>query len=207
VNSSSVVRFAILILLLTGLAPAGGRSSTANARVSSQIDVGPNAPSAASQFINGDFEAGRDVGWWVYSENNLTIIADHTNFDAHSGDYFALLGGDDSEHALIRQEITVHLAAPILSYYHRVGSEESLCGYDTASVFVQQESFAPIELCLEGETDGWTEKRLNLSAYAGQTVEIEFVVVTDDFNLSHWAIDDVALERDAGLVYIPMASR
>jgi hypothetical protein len=90
----------------------------------------------------------------------------------------------------------VSAAAPFLTYYHAIGSGDD-CGFDFASVFINGTNVKEYELCLDNETGGWVAQSVNLAAYAGQSVLLEFVVETDsDFN-SNWFLDDVAFAASA----------
>lgn len=50
-----------------------------------------------------------------------------------------------------------------------------------------------------GASDGWLDEALSLDAYAGQSVLLRFLMLTDEgFNLSGLAIDDLRVEADNG---------
>ncbi len=61
------------------------------------------------------------------------------------------------------------------------------------------------DLCSGNATGGWVQQNLDLSAYAGQILELEFRVVTDVSNNSNLFIDDVSFGGSGALSEVPAA--
>ncbi|PIO46985.1 MAG: hypothetical protein CMR00_12820 [[Chlorobium] sp. 445] len=85
------------------------------------------------------------------------------------------LGGDDDETAYISQTLTLPGGATTLRFWHWIESED-LCGYDFAWVRINNISLLTIDLCSDNNTTGWVARTVNISAYAGQTVSLQFRV-------------------------------
>ena len=143
---------------------------------------------------NGDFEQGPD-GWSEDSSTGQPLIIDEEAsypVTAHSGSWLAWLGGWDKELSILSQEVTVPEGEPVLSFYHWIDSEEGSCGYDLAHVHVDGLLVLILNLCPDTETNGWLRETIDLQAFAGQRVLLQFSVNNDFSYPSHWFIDDVA---------------
>lgn len=167
------------------------------------------APPAS--LVNGDFEAGADAGWTEYSSNNFHIVLNDFDINGkivlypHSGIWAAWLGGFEDETSILAQQLTVNAGAPFLTYYHIIGSEEVACGNDTAGVSINGATVKAYDLCDATETGDWVKQSVNLAAYAGQSVLLEFWANTDgvvDTN-SNWFLDDVAMAASAAAAGAP----
>ena len=102
------------------------------------------------------------------------------------------MGGLDDETSILSQQVTIPAGQTVFSYYYWIGSSDT-CGYDYGYIYVEGVRVKEIQLCESTSTGGWVRGTANLSAYAGQTVILEFVVETDGSVNSNLFIDDVAL--------------
>ncbi|MFW6184366.1 MAG: hypothetical protein ACOC8X_11265, partial [Chloroflexota bacterium] len=75
------------------------------------------------------------------------------------------------------------------------------CGYDYARVYANGVLQSETDMCQT--TDGWEQQTLDLSAYAGATVNLTFEVETDDSRLSNQFIDDVAWYTESQAETLP----
>ena len=165
------------------------------------IPVNPDNP-----IQNGGFEQESE-GWTEYSSNGWNLIV-HKDilpypYHPHSGDWLAWLGGDHDEIAYIQQNVTVPTTQPYLSYWAWIDSED-LCSYDFAGVRVDNTTVESYTLCEESSTNGWTQRVVDLSAYAGQNVALQIQVETDGSLFSNLLIDDVAFQSSATVVTRPI---
>ena len=157
-----------------------------------------------SLLVNGDFEAGR-TGWTEYSLQgwDLIVNTDEPNMiPPHSGVWAAWLGGDDDEIATLEQTVYVPATAPYLGYWYVSGSRD-VCGYDKAWVKVNATSLKTYNLCQSQATGGWVKQVLNLTAYAGQQVSLQFGALTNASLPSSFFIDDVAFQAGATVTEKP----
>jgi hypothetical protein len=153
----------------------------------------PPAP-PPSPLINGNFEQGPGVGWAENSLKGYPIILNDFNnnqLTPHSGQWLAWLGGVLDDVRILSQTAVVPAGQSVLSYYYLIGSADA-CGYDMARVRVAGALIDEFTLCAPQEVTNWTRRAYDLSAYAGQSVLIEFEVTTDGSLNSNWFIDDVS---------------
>ena len=143
---------------------------------------------------NGDFEAGNDGSWTVYSKlaRSLILHADFASITPHSGDYLAWMGGEDGETARLTQSVTIPPSHPYLHFWYIIDSADT-CDNDYARVKINGGTFTVFDLCSPRNTYGWASAALNLSAYAGETVTLQFEVTTDTSYASNFYLDDVLL--------------
>jgi hypothetical protein len=168
---------------------------------------------------NGSFESGPGGSWTEHSSQTLgrSLIVNSTttalpdSVTPHGGNWIAWLGGVNDESggdgyiAYISQTVDIPASHPVLSFWEWIDSED-FCGWDYGSVLVNDAEVTTFDLCEDNNTGGWVESTLDLSAYAGQTVDLEFLVTTDDSFISNLFVDDVTLEGQSfsHSVYLPM---
>ena len=107
-------------------------------------------------------------------------------------------GSGKAENATLRQSVTVPAGAPYLVYYQIIDSNEANCANDFARVLVNGAPVAASQtgICSSTQTyPNWVRKSLNLSAYAGKAVTLEFNFQADASKqtiASSWLLDDIA---------------
>lgn len=153
---------------------------------------------AVSPAPNGGFEAG-PVVWGLSSTNSRALIVTAgaltpTGGTAHSGGWVVWLGGVLSETAALAQALPVPAAAPYLAYWQWIDSTETGCHYDIVSIWVNDTVVDAYGLCAALETNTWTRRTVDLSAFAGQTVTVRLQLTTDGSKDSSLFLDDVAFE-------------
>jgi hypothetical protein len=161
---------------------------------------------------DGGFENGRDGTWTEYSAVGRSLITNQINLPLgtapHSGDWLAWLGGTNDEVDYITQTVDIPANHPILSFWMLIDSQEYECryDYDFGTVSINNTWVTSIPLCSLENPNGWVKRTLNLSAYAGQTVELQFRAQNDSGLPSSLYIDDVAIEAQSfgHSVYLPL---
>ena len=142
--------------------------------------------------VNGGFESGPGVGWTESSAQERILVRNAGWFvPAHIGGWLAWLGGDDNEVATLSQTLTVQPGTSVLSYWYWIGSADS-CGNDYFRVKIGASTVYTHNLCSSTATGGWVNKKIDLNAYAGQTVLLRFEVTTNGSNNSNMFLDDVS---------------
>jgi len=170
------IRLALGILLLAGMV-VPQRS----------VRAAPSAP------VNSDFEQGRGVGWQEFSTHGYDIVwnpSAHNGFPAtaHGGAWMAYLGDDNNETSRVWQSVTI-AANTHMSFWYWINSED-ICVTDHGYVLFNSTILQTWDLGCSN-TGGWVQTTLDLSAYVGQTGDLEFKVVTDTQLFSGMLIDDV----------------
>ena len=149
---------------------------------------------------NGDFEAGL-TAWSEYSSNGFEVIVNTDSYPfltPRTGKWLAWLGGFVNEVAWIEQEMVVPTGESYLHYWHWIWSEDT-CGFDSASVWVDDVKVDTYALCEQQNTGGYVEHVVDLAGYAGQRILLQIGVITDSRSDSdsHLYIDDVSFQADA----------
>ena len=160
----------------------------------------------ALPLLNGNFEAG-PANWTQSSTHNWPLIVNSDAIDdlpTHSGIWIAWLGGDDNETSIIEQAVTVPADRPYLTYYYGIASKDS-CGYDFGRVLINGLVVEEYTLCRNNNTPDWAYRVINLSAYAGQTVALQFRATTDGSLNSNLLIDDVAFNNATAVRAAPVS--
>jgi len=163
------------------------------------------AETPLSPLVNGNFEGGH-TGWTEYSLQGWDLIVntgEPNMIPPHSGVWAAWLGGDDDETATLEQAVYVPASAPYLGYWYVIGSQDA-CSYDKAWVKVNATPLKTYDLCQSQATGGWVKQVLNLTAYAGQQVTLQFGASTDASQFSNFFIDDVAFQAGAAVTEKPV---
>jgi len=165
--------------------------------------------STSTGIVNGDFESGR-TGWEEYSLKGWPLIVYKDDLPSsvtpHSGNWAAWLGGDNNEISYISQTVTIPSGITALRFWQWIGSQDQ-CGYDFAWVRINNTSLLTVTLCQDNNTGGWVAQTVNIGAYAGQTVSLQFRVETDSSLNSNYFLDDVKLEGATPgdyYVYLPL---
>ena len=160
----------------------------------------PSGTPSASPVRNGDFEAGANGDWSEQSANFggrgeiiLSNIDLPEKIPAQSGLYAAWLGGAHNETSTLRQEIVVPSGAPTLYYFTKISSND-VCGYDAATVSIDDVVVVTHLLCRNRSEVEWEEHSIPLNDYAGKSVMLEFRVVTDGSLVSSFFIDNVSVD-------------
>ena len=156
----------------------------------------PPPPPPPNPIVNSSFEAGPSVGWEQISLNDPDLIVSSAPVKPHSGNWLAWLGGWDNEVSVISQYVTVPANASTLSFYHWISSAD-VCGKDYAYIYASTTNVWDGELCADTSHTGWTRQTVDLSAFAGRRVQLQFMVNTNFSAISSWLIDDVALVPSA----------
>lgn len=161
---------------------------------------GDGVQQTQNPFTNPGFENG-STGWTEYSAWGYSLILNRASLPRvpHAGNWAVWLGGDYNEISYIAQQVTVPASNPVLSYWHYISSED-VCGFDFGFVVVNNSIVNTYNLCASNNTNGWVQKTVNLSAYAGQTVNLQIRAETDGYLLSSLYVDDVSFQSSVTTV-------
>ncbi|MEV6791673.1 hydrolase [Streptomyces sp. NPDC051320] len=151
---------------------------------------------AAQLLRNPGFESGA-TSWSATSG----VITNASAEAAHSGTYKAWLDGYGTSHTdTVSQSVAIPSGcAATLSFYLHIDTEEATTGtaYDTLKVQVVGGNGAvlatPATYSNLNATSGYTQRTLDLSAYAGQSVTIRFTGTEGTKLATSFVLDDTAL--------------
>jgi hypothetical protein len=158
---------------------------------------GGGGGSATELVSNGGFESGSS-GWTASSG----VIDSSSSQASHSGSYKAWLDGYGSAHTdTVYQTVTIPASASsaTLSFWLKVVSDETTTtqAYDTFKAQVRNSSGTVLAtLGTWSNLDkgsSYVQRSFDLSAYAGQTIQLYFIGVEGSSVATSFVLDDVSL--------------
>ena len=149
---------------------------------------------------NGDFELGANSDWRIGTRRSQLIITNSAGVTPRSGSYVAQLGVVNSETSTLAQTVQLPSQGPVsLRYYYQTRSAETRCTREKAEVRVNGKRVASYNLCSSQTTSQWVPVTLDLSRYAGRSVEVQFALKTNNTLPSTFLLDDVSVVNVAGV--------
>ncbi|MFI1714897.1 M4 family metallopeptidase [Streptomyces litmocidini] len=150
----------------------------------------PSTPPSGNALTNGTFEQG--TSGWTQSDD---IITNSTLQLARSGSWYAwMMGyGADAVESLSQSNIAVPSAGtPKLTFWLKVTTQESgSTAYDTLKVKVNGTTLATYSNA--NASSGYVQRTVDLSAYKGQTVKLEFAGTEDTYLSTVFLVDEIAI--------------
>jgi hypothetical protein len=155
-------------------------------------------PAACQELIvNGGFEDG-SAGWTQYSKLGNPLI---DSFYPFTGKLGAWLAGQDNAEDRLTQTLTLPGGGMRLTlrYWWSIDTEEPPGGaFDTGRTELLRPDNSVIATMLVIDHDSaepgvWNEAVADLTAHAGQNVQLRFRAVTDAINPTSFYYDDVSL--------------
>ncbi len=162
----------------------------------------------AQNFINGNFDQGPSSGWTSWSRGGFGLIGTAQFFSStqitpqvipRSGQYMARLGGFSYEECYIKQTVTLPNTPKV--YMKLYYQDRAFTGAECAGLWVG----ARVRVAVAGQTildqyqcyyntvNVWTYVYFDLSAAAGQTVEIIFQADAASTMWSYLYLDDISI--------------
>lgn len=166
------------------------------------------APVACSNKVSNPGFESANSNWIRASTNALTLICNRTGCSTmpapKSGSYLAWLGQDaDSETSTITNSPSIALPAGAparLSFWYAIDSQDS-CGFDYGYVRVKSgattTTIKTYQLCYENTSGAWQRQQIDLSSYAGQTIQLSFRTTSDTSLGSSLYLDNVQVVSGA----------
>ncbi|MFF4384934.1 M4 family metallopeptidase [Kitasatospora sp. NPDC001547] len=147
-------------------------------------------PNPGNALTNGGFEQG--TADWSQSADDIT---NSTVQSAHGGSWYAaMMGyGSPATESLSQSNIAVPSSgSPKLTFWLKVSTQESgYAVYDTLKVNVNGTTLATYSNA--DASAGYVQKSVDLSAYRGQSVKLEFAGAEDQYLTTIFLVDDVAI--------------
>ncbi len=155
------------------------------------VTGGPGGCTAAQLILNGGFESGTSP--WTGSTG---VIGTSIGQVPRSGTRYAWLGGNGyTATEAISQTVTIPsgCTSAVLTYWlHIDTSEYWALAYDVFTIKANGTTVA--SLSNMNAATGYTQRTVNLGAYAGQTVTLTFTGTEDAYLQTSFVLDDVTLQ-------------
>lgn len=168
----------------------GAGLSDAGATVASVLGTPTDPAPGGNALANGGFEQG--VTGWTQSAN---IITSSTRQAAHGGSWYAWMmgNGTSATETVAQNSIVVPSAGtPKLTFWLKTTTQESgTTVYDTLKVKVNGTALATYSNANAGTS--YVQRSIDLSAYKGQTVNLEFLGQEDAYLATIFLVDDVTI--------------
>ncbi|MEV4937393.1 M4 family metallopeptidase [Streptomyces zaomyceticus] len=150
----------------------------------------PTTPPSGNALANGSFEQG--TSGWTQSDS---IITNSSLQAARDGSWYAwMMGyGADAVESLSQSNIAVpSTGTPKLTFWLKTSTQESgSTAYDTLKVKVNGATLATYSNA--DASSGYVQKTVDLSAYQGQTVKLEFAGTEDTYLSTIFLVDQIAI--------------
>ncbi|MEV7673055.1 M4 family metallopeptidase [Streptomyces sp. NPDC088752] len=150
----------------------------------------PTTPPGGNALANGGFEQG--TSGWTQSDSIITNSSLQT---ARDGSWYAwMMGyGADAVESLSQSNVAVpSTGAPKLTFWLKVSTQESgSAAYDTLKVNVNGTTLATYSNANAGS--GYVQKTVDLSAYKGRTVKLDFAGTEDTYLSTVFLLDGIAI--------------
>ncbi len=170
------------------------------------------AASCQEVVADGGFENG--TGWQTVATGSYSLFS---NYLARSGAQAAHLAGVDNanDRAVTSLTLPADQASITLSFWWQVYSTESAGGYDALSLVLADSQGTPL-YAVAGLTDlnattSWQQVQVDLSAFAGQTVQLILSAKTDGSLVTDFFIDDLSVTACGATtmqkLFLPITSR
>ena len=159
----------------------------------------PTPPPGGNLLVNGGFEGS--VSPWVSSGTGAFYIASGSY--PHGGTGYIYFGVNNSVSGQSYQTVSIPTsAAGTLTFWLNVTSSETTTTVQYDKLFVEVRNTAGTLLATpatysnlnKGTAGVYSQKSLNLSAYKGQTVRVQFRGTTDSSLTTTFRVDDASLQ-------------
>lgn len=164
----------------------------------------PTAPLAAActpaqAVTNGGFESGTSP----WSQSSTSVITNRAGQTAHGGTTFAWLNGVGSTHTdTLSQSVAIPsgCSTATLTFWLHIDTAETTSStkYDKLTAKIGSTTLATYSN-LDKNT-GYVQKSFDVSAFAGQTVNVAFTGTEDSSLQTSFVVDDVALATSGGTI-------
>ncbi|MFD9563107.1 M1 family aminopeptidase [Streptomyces sp. NPDC059994] len=146
----------------------------------------------AQVVANGGFESGTSP----WSQSQTSVITSRTGQSAHGGTTFAWLNGVGSTHTdTLSQSVTIPsgCSTATLTFWLHIDTTEttSSTAYDKLTAKIGSTTLATYSNL--NKNTGYIQKSFDVSAFAGQTVNVAFTGTEDSSLQTSFVIDDVAV--------------
>ncbi len=165
--------------------PASARPATATACTPGQV------------VANGGFESGTSP----WTQSSTSVITSRAGESAHGGTTFAWLNGVGSTHTdTLSQSVTIPsgCSTATLTYWLHIDTAEttSSTAYDKLTAKIGTTTLATYSNL--DKNSGYIQKSVDVSGFAGQTVNLVFTGTEDSSLQTSFVLDDVALNTSGG---------
>jgi hypothetical protein len=195
-------RRVVILMLLTSIIVAGlGTMAVAQ------------QPDCTNLVTDSSLENGN--GWATTSNGTYALLGDYL---ARTGTKSAHLAGVDNANDQLSRALALPADRPAvtLRFWWQINSEEESNEFDGLTVLIADAAGNALRSVLTLGSDSaanqWQQSVVDLSAFAGQSIQLKFVAQTDETLVTDFFIDDIEVEACAAVSqgfrqFLPMVNR
>lgn len=150
-------------------------------------------PTGTPVVKNGNFDLGRNGNWQEQSSNGYYLIENSAPINTLSGTYLGWLAGANNETSRLIQSVRLPSGPLYLNFAYAIGSQETTCTADLGRIFLGTTRIREYQLCTSKVTNGWVQTSINISSYAGRTLNLQFFAKTNNSRVSNFYIENVSI--------------
>jgi hypothetical protein len=150
-------------------------------------------PTGTPVVKNGNFDLGRNGNWQEQSSNGYYLIENSAPINTLSGTYLGWLAGANNETSRLIQRVSLPSGPLYLNFAYAIGSQETTCTADLGRIFLGTTRIREYQLCTSKVTNGWVQTSINISSYAGRTLNLQFFAKTNNSRVSNFYIENVSI--------------
>ena len=162
------------------------------------LGVGTPATLQAASCVNLITDSGLEDGssWIIKSKSNYSLLSDYLTY---SGEQAAYLAGANQAHDILATTVKLPPAQQSIdiTFWWQIQSQENGKYADTLSVLLVDASGKTLQNLLtfssRDMSNRWQQRSLDITKFAGQTVQLQFVARTDAEAATDFFIDDVEM--------------
>lgn len=153
-----------------------------------------NADSCANWVVDSSLEEGS--AWLTKSSGNFPLLSSYLT---HSGKQAAYLAGANGAHDLLSTTVKLptNQKSVVVTFWWQVQSQENGKYQDTLTVALVDAQGKLLQslasLSSRDMSNQWQQHTVNITNFAGQTVQLQFVARTDAEAATDFFVDDVEI--------------
>lgn len=161
--------------------------------------------------VNGDMETA--TGWNVQTNGNYELFS---NYQARSGERAAYLAGVNGAEDALSQTLSLPANHQVtLRFWWLINTEESSSGWDGLSLQLADANGSPLRMLFavsdRSAGTSWQQTTIDLSEFAGQTIQLRIEARTDATLSTDFFVDDMTVTacdpNATGNFFLPLINR
>jgi thermitase len=156
--------------------------------------IGVSAASCENLVVDSSLEKGS--AWFIKSSGNFSLLS---NYLTHTGKQAAYLAGANGANDLLATHVKLpaNQLSITITFWWQIQSQESGKYNDTLAVILTDAQGKTLQnlanFSSRDMSNQWQQRTLNITSFAGQTVQLQFAARTDSEAATDFFIDDVEI--------------
>ncbi len=168
------------------------------AMISTLLGIGSPATVQAATCVNLVTDSSLEDGsaWTTKSKSNYSLLSDYLT---HSGEQAAYLAGANQAHDVLATTVKLPAAQQSIDirFWWQIQSQESGKYADNLAILLVDPQGKTLQnlatLSSRDMSNQWQQRTLDITSFAGQTVQLQFVARTDAEAATDFFLDDIEI--------------